>query len=61
MPKDDGAVYYHVTTKENAAQIMASGTLIGSEMEGGHVFAWKRVPNKAAIRNSGLREGEVII
>ena len=58
--KDYGSVYYHVTTPENAALIMASGIMKGSIMEGGYVFAWRLYPDKYAMKNAGVHHGVVI-
>ena len=35
---------------------MSSNIMIGSEYEGGHVFAWGVYPSSYAIKNSGARE-----
>lgn len=47
-----GATYYHVTTPENAAAIKATGVMIGG--------AWKRKPDRAALKNSGVPDGVLI-
>ena len=60
FPKNNGTVYYHITTPENAASIKATGVMTGSEWEGGYVYAWKTKPNKYAIENSGAHQGVVI-
>ena len=59
-PTNEGTVYYHITTPENAASIMASGIMYGSVWEGGDVCAWRSMPNKYAIENSGVHTGTVI-
>jgi len=56
----DGTIYYHVTTAENAISIMSSRIMCGSKWENGYVFAWRRKPNKYAIKNSGAHMGVVI-
>ena len=33
--------------------IMASGVMIGSRFEAGHVFAWRKHPTKKAVEGSG--------
>ena len=60
-PPSIGATYYHVTTPENAAAIIASGVMKGGEWEGGHVYAWKTKPSKYAIKNSGAHTGVIIV
>ena len=59
-PSDNDATYYHVTTYENAAAIIAAGVMTGSEWEAGYVYAWKTRPNKYAIENSGAHMGVII-
>ena len=59
-PPNNGVIYYHVTTPENAAAIMSSGVMKGSDWEGGYVYAWKKIPNKYAIENSGAHNGVII-
>ena len=34
--------------------------MYGSEWEGGYVYAFKRMPNKYAIENSGAHQGVII-
>ena len=46
---------------ENAALIVASGVLIGSLHEGGHVFAWTQMPTKKALKLSGARDAKVVV
>ena len=58
--KPKAAIYYHATTHENALLIWASGALVGSSYEAGHVFAWRLKPSKRAISLSGAR-GDTII
>lgn len=59
-PRSNGATYYHVTTPDNAAAIMASGVMTGSSWEGGYVYAWKTKPSQYAIENSGAHMGVTI-
>lgn len=61
QPPRAGTTYYHATTIDNVLLIVATGTMIGSTYEGGHVFAWRSKPNKYAIANSGARSSGVII
>ena len=61
VPKQDkGTTYYHVTTPDAAASIMASNFMIGSSWEGYHVYAWKTKPSQYAIANSGAHFGVTI-
>lgn len=46
-------VYYHVTTRDKADQIVESGLLVGSAEESGRVFAFRAQPTKKETRNSG--------
>lgn len=57
---DKVTTYYHVTTPENAASIIASGVMTGSSWEGGYVYAWLKQPNMYAIKNSGAHMGVII-
>ena len=59
-PRREGQTYYHSTTIENAILIKASGTLIGSNSEGGYVYAWKYRPTKLACENGGAHLGVLI-
>ena len=59
-PPSNGDTYYHVTTPENAAAIMATGVMTGSKWEGEYVYAWKTKPSKYAIENSGAHTGVII-
>ena len=59
-PPDNGTIYYHVTTPENAAAIKSTGIMTGSKWEAGYVYAWKTKPNKYAIENSGAHMGVTI-
>ena len=59
-PRYGDTTYYHVTTPENAAIIMATGTMKGSTWEGGYVYAFRNLPDKYAIENSGAHFGVVI-
>ena len=52
--------YYHITTPEAAAAIMASGVMIGSPWESGYVFAWRQYPDTYAVENSGAHFGVII-
>ena len=56
----NGTTYYHVTTPDNAAAIMATGIMTGSKWESGYVYAWKTNPSKYAIENSGAHMGVTI-
>lgn len=59
---DNKSTYYHVTSKENAIKIIATGVLVNlSGWEGGYVFAWRNKPSKKAIIYSGAQMSEVII
>ncbi len=58
--KSGWKTYYHVTTPENAAAIMLSGTMVGSSWEGGYVFAWESIPSPQAIEDSGAHFGVII-
>ena len=61
LPPDNSTnVYYHVTTPENAAAIINTGVMTGSNWEGGYVYAWKTLPNQYAIENSGAHMGVII-
>ena len=60
-PKKTMPTYYHVTSNEAALKIWASGIIIGSKWEGGHVFAWRSKPTKKAIASSGAHNGSVVI
>ena len=60
-PDPPKPTYYHATTPENAALIIATGIMKGSAAEYGHVFAWKRLPSKEAVQLSGARGGVAII
>ena len=62
LPKDndDGQIYYHVTTKENAMNIINTGKMYGSSQEAGYVYAWKYYPSKKARKLSGAHTGVVI-
>ena len=55
-----GTTYYHVTTPEKAAAIIATRTMIGSPWEGGYVYAWKQKPSEYAAKNSGAHQGVII-
>ena len=55
-----GTTYYHVTTMESAAIIASTNVMFGSAWEGGYVYAWKTMPSKYAIRNSGAHFGVII-
>ncbi|MDE6625519.1 MAG: hypothetical protein K2K56_03995 [Lachnospiraceae bacterium] len=59
--QEDGNTYYHATSVQNAALIVATCVLIGSIHEGGFVFAWRTCPNRRALRLSGARDAKVII
>ena len=59
LPRD-GTTYYHVTTIDNALEIKSSGIMIGSKWESGYVYAWKMLPSKYAIENSGAHMGVTI-
>ena len=60
--KDSKQTYYHVTSKENAIKIIATGVLKNvSGQEGGYVFAWRNMPNRKAVKYSGVQQAEVII
>ena len=59
--KKEGTIYYHVTTPENAFRIQTSNKLIGSNWEGGYVYAWRFLPNKSAIRASGAHYDNYVI
>ena len=59
--QEDGRTYYHATSVEGAALIVASGCLIGSEWEGNHVFVWRMPPNKKALKLSGAYSAKVIV
>ena len=52
--------YYHSTTPDAAATIMAGNVMCGSEWEGGRVYAWTSKPNKYALKNSGAHQGVLI-
>ena len=56
-----GNIYYHATSLENAQHIIETGIMVGSDWEGGLVFAWKSIPSKKALELSGARSMEVII
>lgn len=58
--QQDWPTYYHATSADNAAMIMASGALMGSTWEGGYVFAWGKCPTKKALRLSGAHSGVLI-
>ena len=58
--QNQSATYYHSTTLKNAALIIATGIMIGSDWEGGHVYAFKNKPSKYAIKNSGAHTGILI-
>ena len=60
-PPANGTTYYHVTSRENALNIISTGILMGSRYEGGYVFAWKIRPDKKAVCASGAYNNEVII
>jgi len=63
IPSDDnkkGNTYYHSTTVENAALIASTNTMYGSEFENYYVFAFRKYPNKYAIKNSGAHTGVII-
>ena len=53
--------YYHATSLENANLIMLTGTMVGSRLEGGFIFAWRSKPSLKALENSGASKYEVII
>jgi len=55
-----GTTYYHVTTLENANEIIRTRTLKGSKWEGGYVCAWEMKPSEYAIENSGAHTGVII-
>ncbi len=57
----NGNTYYHATSVENAALIVATGILNGSLHEGGYVFAWTSMPSKKALKLSGARNAKVAI
>lgn len=59
--RENGQIYYHVTTVTNATIIATTGILRGSSGEGGHVFAFGIMPTKKAIKNSGAMHSEVIV
>ena len=59
--EEEGNVYYHATSVERAAIIVATGSLVGSIHEGGFVYAWRICPNRKALRLSGARDAKVII
>ncbi len=59
-PPSNGKTYYHVTTPNNAAAIIATGVMTGSKWESGYIYAWKANPNKYAIENSGAHMGVTI-
>ena len=59
-PPSNGTTYYHVTTPDNAATIMATGIMTGSKWESGYVYAWSTNPSKYAIENSGAHMGVTI-
>ena len=59
-PPSNGTTYYHVTTPDNAAAIMATGVMTGSKWESGYVYAWKTNPSKYAIENLGAHMGVTI-
>ena len=52
--------YYHVTTPDAAAVISATGMMIGSGWEGGHIYAWLKKPSQEAIEVSGAHFGVII-
>ena len=59
-PTNNGTTYYHVTTPESAFAIKESCVMLGSDWEGGYVYAWKIKPNQYAIDNSGAHTGVII-
>ena len=60
LPPKFDQTYYHVTTMANAMSIISKGMMMGSEYEGGYVYAWKTRPSKYAIENSGAHNGVII-
>ena len=60
LPPKFDQTYYHVTTMANAMSIISKGMMMGSEYEGGYVYAWKIRPSKYAIENSGAHNGVII-
>lgn len=46
---------------EKAALIVATGCLVGSVWEGRHVFVWRTMPDKKALKLSGAFDAKVII
>ena len=60
LPPKFDQTYYHVTTMENAMNIMSKGMMVGSKYEGGYIYAWRTRPSKYAIENSGAHNGVII-
>ncbi len=51
--------YYHVTSKENADQIVVDKKLYGKEFR--EVYAWTRKPTLEEAQNSGARNFETVV
>ncbi|WP_177214499.1 polymorphic toxin-type HINT domain-containing protein [Anaeromicropila populeti] len=53
VPGKSGSKYYHVTTREAADEIIASGQLKNGKFESS-VFAWKQQPTKSQAKLAGI-------